>query len=179
MQHFGGLTAKRHLGISNAETVGELDLGKLARSVLKKLASSKSKSATTYKSKSGRKAFAGSRFLKDTGWDPYDHHLATAYYSSCWLCFVNLSMIQLLQTDNWTFLVRLLCSGHIPHALDMSYEGSTQGWLKRGRWTGTFQLNWWKGIWRSFLVPSHGGTCGRMQTWYPYSRIYVAPATCT
>ena len=67
MQHFGGLTAKRHLGISNAETVGELDLGKLARSVQKKLASSKSKSATTYKSKAGHKAFAGSRFLKDTG----------------------------------------------------------------------------------------------------------------
>ena len=81
MQHFGGLTAKHHLGISNSETVGKLDLGKLAKSVRKKLASSRSKSASTYKSKSGRSSFKGSRFLKDTGWEPYSLHLANAYHS--------------------------------------------------------------------------------------------------
>lgn len=68
MQHFGGLTAKRHLGVSNAATIGELDWGRLKASVRSRLSSSKAKSAITYRSKSGRVAFKGSRFLKSTGW---------------------------------------------------------------------------------------------------------------
>ena len=68
MQHYGGLTAKRHLGISNAETVGDFDFGKICKSIRKKLASSSAKSAKTYRTKSGKKAFSGSKFLKSTGW---------------------------------------------------------------------------------------------------------------
>ena len=68
MQHFGGLTAKRHLGISNAETVGDFDFGKICKSTRKKLANSSAKSSVTYRSKSGKKAFSGSKFLKSTGW---------------------------------------------------------------------------------------------------------------
>ena len=41
MQHFGGLTAKRHLGVSNAATIGELDWGRLKASVRSRLSSSK------------------------------------------------------------------------------------------------------------------------------------------
>lgn len=70
MQHFGGLTAKRHLGLSNAVTVGELDLGQLCKKVVKKLSKSTAKSATTYIDKSGKAAFKGSSFLKDTGCKP-------------------------------------------------------------------------------------------------------------
>ena len=62
---FGGLTAKRHYAISNAKTVGLLDLGTLAKGMMAK--SSGAKSATVYRSKSGRKAYKGTRFLKSTG----------------------------------------------------------------------------------------------------------------
>ena len=67
MQHFGGLTAKRHLGLSNAGVVQELDLGRLCQKVRKNLSTSVAKSAIKYKAKSGRVAFKGSKFLKDTG----------------------------------------------------------------------------------------------------------------
>ena len=69
MQHFGGLTAKRHLGLSNAPTVGRLDFGKLCKDVLRRLSKSSAKSAVAYKSKSGRTSFKGSKFLKSTGSD--------------------------------------------------------------------------------------------------------------
>ena len=67
MQHFGGLTAKRHLGLSNAPTVGKLDFGKLCQKVLHRLSKSSAKSAVAYKSKSGHTSFKGSKFLKSTG----------------------------------------------------------------------------------------------------------------
>ena len=70
MQHFGGLTAKRHLGLSNAKTIGYFDLGKLSVQIRKKLAASSSKSAKISRSKSGRKVFSGSKFLKETGCAP-------------------------------------------------------------------------------------------------------------
>lgn len=67
MQHFGGLTAKRHLGLSNSMTVGQLDFGKLCQRIRRRLCASNAKSAITYRSRSGKKAFKGSRFLKGTG----------------------------------------------------------------------------------------------------------------
>lgn len=70
MHKFGGLTAKRHLALSNAPTVARLDLGKICMKHQKKLAASSAKSAITYRSKSGKTAFKGSRFLKSTGTYP-------------------------------------------------------------------------------------------------------------
>ena len=67
MHHYGGLTAKRHLAFSNAETVGRLDRGQLSRKAQRTLAASKAKSARTYTSKSGRKSFCGTKHLKSTG----------------------------------------------------------------------------------------------------------------
>ena len=57
---------KRHLAISNAPTVGELDLGTLATKKRKQL-STGAKSSIAYTSKSGRKSYKGTRFLKGTG----------------------------------------------------------------------------------------------------------------
>ena len=62
---FGGATAKRHLAISNSPTVGMLDLGTLAKKARSKL--SGIKSAVAYTSKSGKKSYKGTRFLKGTG----------------------------------------------------------------------------------------------------------------
>lgn len=62
---FGSATPKRHLGISNSETVGRLDLGTLA--VRRSKLSGGVKSSTTYISQAGRKSYKGTRFLKSTG----------------------------------------------------------------------------------------------------------------
>lgn len=64
MGHYGGLTPKRHLGISNAVTVGKLDLGTMVKALLAKRGV---KSATTYKARAGHQAFTGTAFLKSTG----------------------------------------------------------------------------------------------------------------
>ena len=65
MAHYMSKFPKRHIAWSNSPTVGKLDLGTLCRSVMKMLAKSGKRSATTYESR-GRKRFVGSKFLRST-----------------------------------------------------------------------------------------------------------------
>ena len=64
MGHYGCLTPKRHLGVSNAVTVAKLDLGTMVMALLSQKGV---KSSETYRSRAGRKAFKGTTFLKSTG----------------------------------------------------------------------------------------------------------------
>lgn len=66
MGNFGSLTPKRHLAVSNAATVGRLELKNKVKA-LKSMRSHGAKSSATYHSKSGRPAFKGTPFLKSTG----------------------------------------------------------------------------------------------------------------
>ena len=67
MGHYGSLTMKRHIAWSNCCTVNCLDLGVMAKEYQEKHFRHGAKSARTYRSKSGRKAYHGTKFLKRTG----------------------------------------------------------------------------------------------------------------
>ena len=66
MASYGGLTPKRHIAWSNAATVEVLDLGTLLKEHRQKLSRHGQQSTRTYKSRSGKKRFHGTRFLKQT-----------------------------------------------------------------------------------------------------------------
>jgi len=67
MAMYGGLTPKRHIAYSNSRTVANFNLGTLVKRAREALSKHAYKSSKTYKSKSsGKKSFAGSRFLKQT-----------------------------------------------------------------------------------------------------------------
>lgn len=69
---YNSLTPKRHIGWSNADAIGRLDLGKLCRRKKKDLAlnGTGTKSTRTYVS-GGKKRYAGTTHLRSTGSDPY------------------------------------------------------------------------------------------------------------
>lgn len=66
MASYGGLTPKRHIAWSNSPTVQVLDLGTLLKEVRERLSKHRCQSSRTYVSKSGRKRFVGTKFLKGT-----------------------------------------------------------------------------------------------------------------
>ena len=63
---YGGLTPKRHIAWSNARTVQLLDLGVLLKETRDRLSRHGCQSTKKYISKTGRRGFSGSRFLKQT-----------------------------------------------------------------------------------------------------------------
>ena len=63
---YGGLTPKRHIAWSNARTVQLLDLGVLLKETRDRLSCHGCQSTKKYISKTGRRGFSGSRFLKQT-----------------------------------------------------------------------------------------------------------------
>lgn len=66
MGHYGALTMKRHVGWSNAATIGALNLGVMAQEFRKKHFNHQAKSARVYKTRSGKAKYHGTRFLKGT-----------------------------------------------------------------------------------------------------------------
>lgn len=63
---YGAPTWKRHIAWSNAPTVRLLDKETLTKKHRRLISKFGVKSATTYKNKQGKKAFAGSKHLKST-----------------------------------------------------------------------------------------------------------------
>ena len=66
MGHYGAATSKRHIAWSNCKTIECLNMGVMAREVQQRLFRNAPKSARTYKTKDGRKGYAGTKFLKGT-----------------------------------------------------------------------------------------------------------------
>ena len=66
MGHYGALTLKRHIAWANCKTVECLNMGVMAREVQQSQFRNAPKSARTYKTKDGRKGYAGTKFLKGT-----------------------------------------------------------------------------------------------------------------
>lgn len=63
---FGGLTPKRHVAWSNSRSVKLLDLGVLAKVIRDKLAKHAQQSTRKYTNGRGKRAFVGTKFLKNT-----------------------------------------------------------------------------------------------------------------
>ena len=66
MAHFGAITPKRHVAWANARTVQLLDMGILAKETQQKLSQHERQSTKKYVNRKGKKAYAGTRFLKGT-----------------------------------------------------------------------------------------------------------------
>ena len=80
MGHYGSLTMKRHIAWANCRTVNCLDLGTMAKEYQEKHFRHGAKSARTYRNKSGRKAYHGTKFLKRTG-------IPSQSFSMVFICF--------------------------------------------------------------------------------------------
>ncbi|CAL1131372.1 unnamed protein product [Cladocopium goreaui] len=80
MAMFGSLTPKRHVAWSNSRSVKLLDLGVLAKVIRDKLAKHAQQSTRKYTNGRGKRAFVGTKFLKNTQTYPPRFALRLAKY---------------------------------------------------------------------------------------------------
>lgn len=103
MALYGGLTPKRHLAYSNSSRIGALNLGTLAKSRMQELSGHAYTASKTYKTRTGKKGFQGSKHLKQTqslGWHSGVKSLQHTAHGS--MRSINASQSEDLPPSLWT-----------------------------------------------------------------------------